>query len=99
VHLFTVVYHPEELAEHLARYGRYYFFANLFLHQRLLLKYARRALTEDAPMDVPWAEWGPLNTRFTYSPHQYRSLSGKRSDPTSLCTPNAIAVLTSYPRV
>ncbi|KAF8169650.1 hypothetical protein BJ912DRAFT_1048308 [Pholiota molesta] len=78
VHLFTVIYHPEELAEHLARYGRYYFFANLFLHQRLLLKYARGALAEDAPMDVPWAEWGPLHTRFTYSPQQYRSLSGKR---------------------
>jgi hypothetical protein len=37
----------------------------LFLHQRVLVKYARLALERNKPLDVPWGEWGPPNTMFT----------------------------------
>ncbi|KAF8169408.1 hypothetical protein BJ912DRAFT_1067197 [Pholiota molesta] len=42
-------------------------FVNVFVHQRLLLKYARQALSAPAPLDVPWTDWGPANTRLIES--------------------------------
>ncbi|KAF8192077.1 hypothetical protein BJ912DRAFT_962766 [Pholiota molesta] len=32
-----------------------------------MFKYARRALTGHLPLDVPWTDWGPQNTRFVES--------------------------------
>jgi hypothetical protein len=75
LHMFSVRYiHPMDAGEHRVRY------VNVFLHQRVLLKYARRARTaqEHAPLDIPWAEWGPPNTRVArifppqYGPHWRR---------------------------
>ncbi|KAF9473961.1 hypothetical protein BDN70DRAFT_885353 [Pholiota conissans] len=41
--------------------------ANLFVPQRVLMKYARRDQGEDlTPLDVPWEEWGPRRTRMFY---------------------------------
>jgi hypothetical protein len=58
LHMFTVRYtHGPDVRARTTRY------VNLFLHQRALLKYARRARAAGAPLDVPWAEWGPQHTR------------------------------------
>ncbi|KAF8171485.1 hypothetical protein BJ912DRAFT_119968 [Pholiota molesta] len=64
LHFFTVVYNHEVADQH----GREDSTLNLFLHQRLLLKYARQVQNGDLARDIYWAEWGPLNTRFTYTP-------------------------------
>ncbi|KAF8171466.1 hypothetical protein BJ912DRAFT_119761 [Pholiota molesta] len=56
----------------------------LFLHQRVLVKYARLALERQKPLDVPWGEWGPPNTMFTrprmesYEPNYIRHVHGQR---------------------
>ncbi|KAF9477679.1 hypothetical protein BDN70DRAFT_94996 [Pholiota conissans] len=39
---------------------------NLFVHQRVLVKYClqqQETLYNDIPLEVPWEEWGPKNTR------------------------------------
>jgi hypothetical protein len=62
LHMFTMVY-TEVMSEDSPRRLHY---LNMFLHQRVLLKYAH-PLTEHAPLDIPWAEWGPPNTRWGHS--------------------------------
>ncbi|KAF8192058.1 hypothetical protein BJ912DRAFT_924971 [Pholiota molesta] len=74
LHLFTVVYNHEVAGQ----YDRENSILNLFLHQRLFLKYARQVTTDNLALDIPWAEWGPLNTRFTYTRDQNIFQSWKR---------------------
>ncbi|KAF8171138.1 hypothetical protein BJ912DRAFT_911666, partial [Pholiota molesta] len=91
LHMFTVQYiHPDS-----GRARPHY--VNVFLHQRVLLKYARHARTvqEHVPLDIPWAEWGPPNTRVAlFLPRQYvshwrRSAYGQRA---VLAAPYAVDV-------
>jgi hypothetical protein len=39
--------------------------ANVFVHQRVFMSYIARSADPAAgpPLDVPWADWGPRNTR------------------------------------
>ncbi|KAF8192055.1 hypothetical protein BJ912DRAFT_1142196 [Pholiota molesta] len=61
--MFRMEYDPANLLENW--FGNR--FVNLFLHQHLLLNYARQALTMHSPLDIPWADWGPPNTRLIES--------------------------------
>jgi hypothetical protein len=71
LHMLTVQYiHPMDSG------GRRVHYMNVFLHQHVLLKYARhaRAVQEHVPLDIPWAEWGPPNTRVAFTfPRNYAS--------------------------
>jgi hypothetical protein len=75
LHMFTVQYnHPMDVGEHRVRY------VNVFLHQRVLLMYARRArmAQEHAPLHIPWAEWGPLHTRVVFTSHPHDGAHWRR---------------------
>jgi hypothetical protein len=61
--MFRMEYDPANLLENW--FGNR--FVNLFVHQHLLLNYARQALTMHSPLDIPWADWGPPNTRLIES--------------------------------
>jgi hypothetical protein len=41
---------------------------NMFVHQRVFMNYIAQAADSGAgpPLDIPWAEWGPQNTRIIY---------------------------------
>ncbi|KAF8192046.1 hypothetical protein BJ912DRAFT_1041417 [Pholiota molesta] len=91
LHMFTVQYtHPMDQAH----------YVSVFLHQRVLLKYAchTRTAQEHAPLDIPWAEWGPPNTRMArtfpphYGPHWRRCVYGQRAVLTDYTTelPHAV---------
>ncbi|KAF9472986.1 hypothetical protein BDN70DRAFT_937775 [Pholiota conissans] len=38
----------------------------LYVHQRVFSKYASSERYSGTPIDIPWAEWGPQNTRVVY---------------------------------
>ncbi|KAF8169657.1 hypothetical protein BJ912DRAFT_888365 [Pholiota molesta] len=69
LHMFTVQYiHPMDSG------GRRVHYVNVFLHQHVLLKYARHARAVQEHVDIPWAEWGPSNTRVAFTfPRNYAS--------------------------
>jgi hypothetical protein len=59
LHMFTVRYRGE------TEQGFHGQAVHFFLLQRVLHKYARRACAACAPLDIPWAEWGPPDTLST----------------------------------
>jgi hypothetical protein len=64
LHVFKVVYDHYYARQNGVPTSLFY----LFLHQRVLAKYAHRALTLEKPLDVLWEEWGPPNAMLT-RPH------------------------------
>jgi hypothetical protein len=67
LHVFTIeyIYSDPPQAHHMQRSRLEYL--NLFVHQRVLTRYCtQRGCGRDVPLDIPWAAWGPPNTKIIY---------------------------------
>ncbi|KAF9480909.1 hypothetical protein BDN70DRAFT_877099 [Pholiota conissans] len=78
VHRFILAYHHEIIGVERVL-SKYYDF-EMYVHQRVFARYYRFRYSEQvgvvAPVDVPWAEWGPANTRIVQAPYGQLAWTG-----------------------
>ncbi|KAF8190083.1 hypothetical protein BJ912DRAFT_353933 [Pholiota molesta] len=62
LHVFTMVYDHPHIFDASAE-------MNMFVHERVFTKYIARQISspeDHPPLNIPWEEWGPPNTRIIY---------------------------------